>query len=463
VRRLLPFLALPALLALPAVDLAGAPPSAVRGSTATPAPCPANLAAPWRCTVVTVPLDRSGRVPGHVRLAVALLHQPGPDRPAVLALAGGPGAAAIPQAQHFATLLAPLLKGRDLLVVDQRGTGVSDPISCPRIEAEPSWSPQDVIDCARRLGPGRAFYGTDATVADLEAVRHLLGIPRLTVYGVSYGTKVAVDYARAHPHAVDGLVLDSPIVEDTDPFYRRSANGALRVLENLCAEKACVPHADPAADLRAIVRRMRRGVLTEHGVTISEGPLLHAIVAGGPRLHALPPALHTAARGHLGPLAALLPQQVPDARDPNGWLAPSDSSTLYLATSCEDGDFPWSRTQTIAQRLAAAGAYLDRIGNRAFSPFDRYAGAQYGEARICAPWPEASRRAAPPPLPDVPALMLVGGDDDLAPLEGAREIAAQLPHAQLVIVPATGHGVLHGGPGPAASALGAFAAGDPPS
>jgi pimeloyl-ACP methyl ester carboxylesterase len=408
-----------------------------------------------------VPLDRSGHVHGRVHLAVALLHQPGPDRPAVMALAGGPGAAAIPDATHFARLLAPLLRGRDLLVVDQRGTGASDPISCPQIETHETWSAQQVAACAQTLGRARAFYGTDATVADLEAVRHLLAIPRVTVYGVSYGTKVAVDFARAHPRVVDGLVLDSPIVEDTDPFYRRSANGALRVLENLCTEGDCVAGADPGADLRTLVGRMRAGVLTRGDVTISEGPLLHAIVAGGPRLHALPAALHSAAGGDLHPLAALLPAQVPDARDPNGWLAPSDSSTVYLAASCEDGDFPWDRRQSTAQRLAAAGAYLDRLGDRAFAPFDRYAGAQYGEARICAPWPEAGKRPAPPPLPDVPALMLVGGDDDLAPLEGAREIAAQLPHAQLVVVPATGHGVLHGGPGTAASALAAFAAGTP--
>jgi pimeloyl-ACP methyl ester carboxylesterase len=455
VRRLLPILALAALLVLPAVDR-GAP--LARGSVLAAASCPRGLAAPWRCAIVSVPLDRSGRVPGRVRLAVALLHQPGPPRPAVLALAGGPGAAAIPAATGFARLLAPLLRNRDLLVVDQRGTGVSGPIVCPQIEAEPSWSAADVADCARRLGPARAFYGTDATVADLEAVRHLLGIPRLTVYGVSYGTKVAVDYARSHPRAVDGLVLDSPIVEDTDPFYRRSANGAERVLLNMCTEGACAAGTDPAADLRTVVRRMRGGTLSERGVSVAEGPLLHAVVAGGPRLHALPGALHAAARGDLGALAALLPRQVPDARNPP-WLQASNSNTLYLVTSCEDGDFPWDRSQSQAQRLASAEAYLDRLGDRAFAPFDRHVGDQYGEARICAPWPEAGRRPSPPPLPDVPALLLVGGDDDLAPLEGAKEIAAQLPHAQLVVVPGAGHGVLHRGPGPAASALGAFAAG----
>ncbi|HEU4978962.1 MAG TPA: alpha/beta hydrolase, partial [Solirubrobacteraceae bacterium] len=443
VRRLVPILALAALLLVPAVDRAGAPAHPGR-SYAEHVPCPPGLAQPWQCSIVSVRLDRSGRVRGRVHLAVALLHRPGPPRPAVLALAGGPGAAALPGAKGFARILAPLLTNRDLLVVDQRGTGASDPIACPQIEADETWSAAAVTACAQQLGPAGAFYSTDASVGDLETVRHMLAIPALTVYGVSYGTKVAVDYARAHPKAVDGLVLDSPIVEDTDPFYRRSANGAQRVLENLCAENACVAHADPGADLRTLVGMMRGGVLTRRGVSVSEGSLLHAIVAGGPRLHALPPALHTATGGDLRPLAALLPRQVPDARDPSGWLAPSDSSTVYLATSCEDGDFPWAQSETQGQRLASAEAYLDRLGDRAFAPFDRYAGEQYGEARICAPWPEAGRRPAPAPLPDVPALLLVGGDDDLAPLEGAKEIAAQLPHSRLVVVPDSGHGVLHG-------------------
>jgi pimeloyl-ACP methyl ester carboxylesterase len=456
VRRVIVTLALLGLLALPAVDLADGPSAR---STVAPHRCPAGLAPPWQCAVVTVPLDRSGRLPGKVHLAIALLHAPGPARPAVLALAGGPGSAALPQAQRFARLLGPLLAGRDLLVVDQRGTGASDPIACPQIEQERTWSPQDVMACAQRLGPARAFYGTTDTVADLETVRHLLSIPRLTVFGVSYGTKVAVDYARFHPGVVDGLVLDSPIVEDTDPFYRRSVRGAERVLQNVCAEVGCAKDTDAAADLRAVVRRMHGGTASRNGVVVGEAPLLQAIVAGGARLHALPAALHRAAAGDLRPLAALLPAVVPDARNGPGWLAPSDSNTLYLATSCEDGNFPWARQQGQGARLTAARVYLDRLGDRAFAPFDRFAGAQYGEAAICAPWPEAGRRPAPPPMPDVRALLLVGGDDDLAPLEGAREIAAELPHAQTVVVPEAGHGVLNGGPGPAATALGAFAAG----
>ena len=433
------------------VDAARAPEV---GGVAAPHACPGGLGGQWRCSVVTVPIDRSGRVGGSVGLAVALLHRPGPPRPAVLALAGGPGEAAIPDARTFAVRLAPLLRGRDLLVIDQRGTGVSSPLSCPAIDGEPTWSPADVAACARRLGPARAFFGSADTVADVRTVRHALRIPSVLVFGVSYGTKVAVDVARGDPGHVSGLVLDSPIVEDTDPFYRRSARGAARVLRNVCAEGGCPAGSDPVADVRTLVGRMRGGTLGP----ISEGPLLHAIVGGGSRLRALPAALHTAVAGDLAPLARALPAVVPDARA-GDWLARAGSHTMYLVTSCEDGSFPWRRADAAPARAEGAGRYLGRLGDTAFAPFDRFAGAQYGETAICAPWPEAGARPAPRPAPDVPALLLVGGDDDIAPLEGAREIAGDLRQAQIITVPGAGHGVL--GQKPAAAALAAWAAAHP--
>jgi pimeloyl-ACP methyl ester carboxylesterase len=409
--------------------------------------CPRGLARPWRCTVVTVPLDRTGKVPGAVSLAVAEYHRPGPPRPAVLALAGGPGSAAIPGAASFRARLAPLLDDRDLLVVDVRGTGVSDPIACPGIDGAATWSPTAVKACADALGPARAFYGTRDTVQDLEAVRRALRIPELTVFGVSYGTKVAVDYARAYPARVRALVLDSVIAEDTDPYYRRSATGAARVLRNQCARARCAAGRDPVHDLREVLRREPRR---------PQAPLLHAVVSGGAALHSLPGALASAADGDDGALSTVLPKTVPDARAP-GWLDPAGSPTLYLATSCEDGSFPWRASDDVATRLRASDAELRRLGDRAFAPFGAAVGREYGAAGICARWPEAGRLPPPRRPPDVPTLILQGGDDDLAPLAGARELARELPRSRVVVVPGAGHGVLRPS-GPAQDALRAFAA-----
>src|SRR5206468_7960634 len=128
--------------------------------------------------------------------------------------------------------------------------------ACPQIDDSAVWSTAAVVACARHLGPAAGHYGSHDTADDIEAVRHLLGIPRLVVYGVSYGTKTATEYAELHPDHVEGLVLDSPIVDDTDPFYRRSAEGAARVLQNLCAERECPPGADPVSAIRTILAQM---------------------------------------------------------------------------------------------------------------------------------------------------------------------------------------------------------------
>jgi pimeloyl-ACP methyl ester carboxylesterase len=423
-------------------------------ATASARACPSGLPAPWRCSTVTVPLDRTGTVPGTVTLAVALLHRPGPPRPAVVAFAGGPGSAAIPAAIRFRKRLGPLLAHRDLLVFDQRGTGVSGRIRCPTIDVRSAWTPADVRRCAAHLGPMRAFEGTDDTVADTEDVRTALGIPKLTLYGISYGTKVAVDYARAHPQVVDRMVLDSPIVEDTDPYYRRSAVGAARILRNQCAEGWCVRGTDPVVDLRSLVARMRDGVLPADR-RITEARILHTIVSGGRGLHRLPGRIHLALLGYPGALADALPVVVPDSRDPR-WLRSSRSRTVYLTTSCEDGDFPWPRSARPSRRRADSDRELARLGDRAFAPFDHWVGQQYGAVPICAPWPESGERPAVAPVPDVPTLLLVGGDDDVAPLEGAREIAAELPRASIVTIPAWGHGVLEDDP-PAEAALARWA------
>jgi pimeloyl-ACP methyl ester carboxylesterase len=423
--------------------------------------CPAALGAPWRCMTLERPLDPHHRTGGAVRLAVALWHRAGPPRPAVVAFAGGPGGAALPQARAYLAELRPLLAHRDLLVFDQRGTGVSGRLSCPEVDERAEWDPPRVASCARRLGPARGFYASSDTARDTEAVRVRLRISRLLPVGSSYGTKTATDYARLYPRSVEALVLDSIVVADTDPLYRRSAVAVARILRDLCEDGACRGSADPVADLERLRRRMRGGALRARvggrRVRITEAAVLHAIVAGGDRTRsALPGALHAAAAGDLGPLWRLLPARIPNLRaDP--WLHPAFSPTAYLATTCEDASFPWRRRDPTRVRIAKARTALAREPDSAFAPFDHHVAEQYGVLRLCADWPEADRRRSLPPLPDVPALLLAGAADALTPLEGAREVAEELPHSRLVVVRRRGHVVINSRP--AAAALRDFAQG----
>src|ERR1700710_1445251 len=118
----------------------------------------------------------------------------GEARTAIVALAGGPGQAAIPFAQDFTELLGPVAATRDLIVYDQRGVGQSHPLSCHAFEHSRSSPSATIRSCAAQLGPDRAFYRTADTVADIEAIRQAGGYEKLVLYGTSYGTKVAELY-----------------------------------------------------------------------------------------------------------------------------------------------------------------------------------------------------------------------------------------------------------------------------
>ena len=113
-----------------------------RGAAALAAAARADASSPcadstdFACATLPVPLDRSGRVPGTISLASSADARPRrPQRDAVIALAGGPGQAALPLGEFIAKAMAPALGTRDLLVFDQRGTGDSDPLACPALSS----------------------------------------------------------------------------------------------------------------------------------------------------------------------------------------------------------------------------------------------------------------------------------------------------------------------------------------
>ena len=168
-----------------------------------------------------VPLDRSGKAPGTIALSVARkLAGTSPAGSALLALAGGPGQPALPFGEFAAKSRAAGLHGRDLLVFDQRGTGSSDPLSCPAFERFSRLSASRVFAaCAEQIGPARGAFTTQESVRDIDAIRQALGYQKLVLYGTSYGTKVALEYAERFPEHTEALVLDSVVPTDgLEPF-----------------------------------------------------------------------------------------------------------------------------------------------------------------------------------------------------------------------------------------------------
>ena len=415
-----------------------------------------------QCGRLSVPLDRTGATPGSVSLYVE--RQRARQRPAVgatMLLAGGPG-----QSATFAYDSGDALKydefsgltpGNDIVVFDGRGTGRSGLLRCPELErANLVDAGPEAAACARRLGARRGFYRTTDSVDDMEAVRAALGVDKLTLIGVSYGTFLAQAYAARYPTHVERVLLDSVLdVSGWDPFYLDTFAAVPRVLRAVCRGSCSDFTDDPVNDLGALVTRLGRGKLRgkvtlpnghrrAYGLTRQE--LLFTLVAGD--LDELgraqfPGAVLSALGGDTAPILRLERHAV---YTEGAGSAREFSSGEYAANTCEEIPFPWTRFSPLASRYGQIAAAVDRFPESDFYPFDRATTAGNDFMRMCRRWPEASPApyAAPAAgsLPDVPVLMLSGEVDLRTPNEGARSAAADWPHAQVLVVPNTGHSVL---------------------
>jgi pimeloyl-ACP methyl ester carboxylesterase len=439
------------LLAFAAAVLAGAGPAAAL----TTKPCPRST--DFRCGAVAVPLDRSGTVSGTVQLAVAVEKPRSGATGFLIAIAGGPGQPSLPFADSFRASLAPALRHRRLIVMDQRGTGESGALRCDPLQALGSL---DVVNtriveaCANALGPRRQFYSTTDSVLDVEAVRAAIGAPKLELMGVSYGTYVAAQYARRFPATTDGLILDSVVGPDgIDAYFLDTFERLPRVLAEQCRGQRCRgATADPLGDLRmltgALAAKPLRGTIPDargaaHTTTIrDESELLLIIMSGdmNPFMQAaLPAAISAAGRGDAAPLLRL-------RRYAQGPPTPVKefSSTLNVTTTCAEVRLPYTLSTPYADRWTLWRHGVDALPDGAFAPFSRLAVIDTSLAHDCLRWPLGDQPAPPSadPLPDVPTLLLSGLLDTRTPLENAREMQTLLPHAQLLTVTGTGHDVL---------------------
>lgn len=445
-----------ALLSLAALGaIGGGAPASAAASEPSFTPCPKLDG--FSCTTLPVPLDRAAGLPGTIALHLARkLAGSTPSASAVIGLAGGPGQAALPYAKDMSRWIAPGLRSRDLIVFDQRGTGTSGPLSC---RGEPAPRRNAIEACADQIGASRSGYSSTESVADIEAIREALGYEKLVLYGTSYGTKVAEQYAETYPSHVEALILDSVVLpEGIEPFYRPTFEAVPRVLAELCSRGACHGIAThPVAELAHLLTSPQRAARQRgigsalRGTTTRADALIRLLIDGDldPALRAMmPAAVHAAGSGRDALLARML--------ELDSGLAPTlprkrrllpaaehSNTTLYIDTLCEDTQFPWNRESPPQQRIEEALRAIDGVPQSAFYPFRRADSPYEALAGGCAFWPYAPATApSPGPLPDVPTLLLSGAQDLRTPTANARAVAAQIPDAQLLVVPYTGHSVL---------------------
>ncbi len=397
-----------------------------------------------RCGTLKVPLDRARPGGASIELSVAVV--PALNRRTAAAplfiLAGGPGQGAQAMYASYAAAFARVNRNHDIVLVDQRGTGNSGPLSCNYPD---DWQTQGgdlaalrkaTLDCLHKYGDAVRFYTSSAAVTDLAAVREELGYPLIDLYGASYGTRVAQLYMRHYPGSVHAAILDGVTYPEQaiGPDTPLDGERALDLIVARCADSPDCAAAYPA--LRQDLDGLRRQFGAQRSMITIDDPssglplkiefnrsILNASLRflsySSTQASLLPTLIHRAAQGALGPLAA---QSVITARQVADQLASGMQNTVI----CSE-DVPYF------------GADIDRAAiSRTYQGTDQLDALE----EICKLWPRGSVDADmhEPLKSDIPTLLLSGEADPVTPPADAERAARGLAHHRLLVLRGEGHG-----------------------
>jgi pimeloyl-ACP methyl ester carboxylesterase len=426
---------------------------------------------PVRCAYLPVPEDRGDPNGRSIRLAVAIFEAAGADadEAPLVWLDGGPGGASVEQIASLITgatgrLILPggrsLTADRDLVLIDQRGTGHSQPsLRCPELEPfdRPGTDPavgraeadravvSAALACRDRLTAERvnlAAYTSAESAADINDLRLALGREQVNLYGVSYGTRLALTVMRDFPTAVRSAVLDSPVPLQVD-LYTGAFSGAQRALdlvfEGCAADRACrAAYPDLRQTFYDLVARLNADPLPFTSQNAATGRSEPAVLTGDDLVGALFDILYVT------PAVPLVPAIIANVRD--GRL---DSFLLLLRQIAESGSISQAMYYSVqCGEEAPFGSASDRVAaERTVRPELAQALRPVFGGRmqsICAAWP--ARRAAPvenePVRSSIPTLILAGQHDPITPPAFAEVAATTLPNSTVVVFPGVAHGAL---------------------
>lgn len=395
-----------------------------------------------QCGSLDVPEDR--RRPDRRRLSIFVAVLPAntlsplPD-PLVL-LAGGPGQAASTLGP-FALQLSAIRRTRDIVLIDQRGTGRSSPLDCPAFapdehaEFDTDPVPKSLL-CAWQLagkGVDASQYTTSAWVADLDEVRDALGYRKLNLWGGSYGTRVAQEYLRRHPEHLRSVVLDGvvpPAMRISFDVWRTRDDALDGVFAACQASPPCAKaHPDPASTLDEIRRAVDTGTTASvrdprTGVPREMHVEFETIIGALQPLTYLPEA------------ASLIPELLDLARD--GEYEPLLAASLVVV-----GDLPEQFNAALFYSVTCAED-VPRVTRE-----ERINGVADGRVRalahraiaVCDQWPKgvSPPNFATPVKSDVPVLLLSGGLDPVTPPAYGDDVARGFPNSRHVVARGFGH------------------------
>ncbi len=400
-----------------------------------------------RCGTLSVALDPVGEVKGNLGLHVAVvpaLNRRSTSAP-LFVLAGGPGQGASDMYVAQSAAFARINRDHDIVIVDQRGTGMSNPLACtyPEDWQEPA-DPMPALRqatqaCLAKFGDRVRFFTTSIAVRDLEAVRAALGYEQIDLYGASYGTRVAQLYMRRFPTRTHAAILDG-VTYPEQIFGTETPQDGQRALQLILARCRASRDCDGAyPNLQAELD----GLLKQFGaqrvaITLDDpndalpkqldftrsilGASLRFLSYSATEASLLPALIHQGANGALAPLAA---QTIMSSRQVGDQLA---AGMQYSVLCSEDAPF-------------IAAAAVDRSAMA-----KTYQGTEQIDAmlEICKLWPRGPMDADlhSPLHSDVPTLLLSGEADPVTPPADAERAARGFTVKRHLVLAGEGHGQL---------------------
>ena len=395
-----------------------------------------------RCGHLQRPLDPTQ--PEGKKIDVHYVVVPSQDRnklqDAVFLLAGGPGQSAIELAGFGQAVFGRLNRRRDLVFVDQRGTGRSAPLRCPELENRSEVVDYDAMlkladECRQKLQTlpygDLQYFSTSIAVQDLEAVRKELGYSAINLVGASYGTRAGLEYLRQFPASVRRLVLDGIAPPDMR-LPSADAQAALDGVFSDCAKdiKCKQIYPDLAARWKKLLSKVPQKITLKHPRQMQQMTLpmtrdtliglVHKTLYSASTTAGLPYAITQAEQANFEPLIAL-----------SGALSlvgpGAIANGMHFSVWCGEA---YARPNPIAPK----------------DDFEIMSSSMYN--RICEKWPRASIPAAFFDIPASPALVLLlsGGIDPVTPTRHGAAVAKALgAKARHISVDNAGHGLLaHG-------------------
>lgn len=391
-----------------------------------------------RCLTLPVALDYAK--PGatlklHVTVAPAFRESARPDP--LFVLAGGPGQAGSDVLVVLNQVFRRARATRDIVFIDQRGTGLSGRLECekklPEEELSEAQLEAEAAACIARVKQPFAAFSTANAARDIEQVRQALGYDRINLWGASYGTRLAQAYARAYPAQVRAVILDGVAAPDQAiPAGGRDGQAALDLLFAQCAADPACHKAFPRlrAQFDALAARVAAGALrlqladprTARPVTTTMSSdrflgTVHNILYSPQDSRRLPFLIDSAYHGRWQPFIAR--RNAASDFSADGPV----SQLMYLAVVCAE-DYPRMTPQLLAEDAAPLTApLLARVSSMC---------GKMNVAPALAP--------APTPIA-APVLMLSGAMDPVTPPRRAEAAARFMTRAQHLVVANAGHGI----------------------